>query len=124
MKSPLAYIGGKSKLSKQIRALIPEHHAYCEVFAGGAWIFFSKQPSRVEVINDLDSDLVSFYRVIEGADSGFDLIFIFFALLVIGICKLDNGFLKYNIGNCEANTNCNSKDKNTDYYYSHKRYLL
>ena len=65
MKSPLAYIGGKSKLAKQIISLIPPHKVYCEVFSGGAWVFFTKQPSRVEVINDLDSDLVSFYRVVQ-----------------------------------------------------------
>ncbi len=65
MKSPLAYIGGKSKLSKQIVSLIPKHKAYCEVFSGGAWVFFTKDPSRVEVINDLDSDLISFYRVVQ-----------------------------------------------------------
>lgn len=65
MKSPLAYIGGKSKLSKQIISLIPDHTTYCEVFSGAAWIFFRKQPSKTEVINDLDSDLVSFYRVVQ-----------------------------------------------------------
>jgi len=65
MKSPLAYIGGKSKLSKQISSLISEHRVYCEVFSGGAWVFFAKRPSKVEVINDLDSDLVSFYRVVQ-----------------------------------------------------------
>ncbi|MCP3944542.1 MAG: DNA adenine methylase [Desulfobacteraceae bacterium] len=65
MKSPLAYIGGKSKLSKQIVSLIPEHKIYCEVFSGGAWVFFRKTPSKVEVINDLDSDLISFYRVVQ-----------------------------------------------------------
>ncbi len=61
-KSPLAYIGGKSRLAKQIIPMIPAHRTYCEVFAGAAWVFFSKEESRVEVINDLDSDLVSFYR--------------------------------------------------------------
>ncbi|MCP3942656.1 MAG: DNA adenine methylase [Desulfobacteraceae bacterium] len=65
MKSPLAYIGGKSKLSKQIIPMIPKHKTYCEVFSGGAWIFFGKEPSKVEVINDLDSDLISFYRVVQ-----------------------------------------------------------
>nr|WP_319491793.1 DNA adenine methylase [uncultured Desulfobacter sp.] len=65
MKSPLAYIGGKSKLSKQIIPLIPKHQTYCEVFCGGAWIFFGKQPSKTEVINDFDSNLISFYRVVQ-----------------------------------------------------------
>ncbi len=65
MKSPIAYIGGKSKLSKQIVSLIPKHKIYCEVFSGAAWVFFTKEPSKVEVINDLDSDLISFYRVLQ-----------------------------------------------------------
>lgn len=65
MNSPFAYIGGKSRLAKQIISFIPDHHTYCEVFSGGAWIFFTKRPSKVEVINDLDSDLISFYRVVQ-----------------------------------------------------------
>ncbi|WP_321495652.1 DNA adenine methylase [uncultured Desulfobacter sp.] len=65
MNSPLAYIGGKSKLSKQIISYIPDHKVYCEVFSGAAWVFFRKEPSQVEVINDLDSDLVAFYRVVQ-----------------------------------------------------------
>ena len=65
MNSPFAYIGGKSRLSKQIISLIPEHKTYCEVFSGAAWIFFKKEVSKVEVINDLDSDLITFYRVVQ-----------------------------------------------------------
>ena len=34
-----------------------------EAFAGGAKIFFRKNPSKVEVLNDLDGELVNFYRV-------------------------------------------------------------
>lgn len=65
MNSPLAYIGGKSKLSKTIIEMMPEHQAYCEVFAGAAWVFFRKEPSKHETINDLDSDLIIFYRVLQ-----------------------------------------------------------
>jgi len=65
MSSPFAYIGGKSRLAKQIISIIPEHKTYCEVFSGAAWIFFKKEPSKVEVINDLDSDLITFYRVVQ-----------------------------------------------------------
>ena len=65
MKSPIPYIGGKSKLAEMIIEMMPEHQAYCEVFAGAAWVFFRKEPSRYEVINDLDSDLVVFYRVLQ-----------------------------------------------------------
>jgi len=65
MNSPLPYIGGKSKLSEKIIKMIPEHRAYCEVFAGAAWVFFRKKPSKYETINDLDSDLITFYRVLQ-----------------------------------------------------------
>jgi len=65
MNSPFAYIGGKSKLSKTIIEMMPEHQAYCEVFAGAAWVFFRKEPSKYETINDLDSDLITFYRVLQ-----------------------------------------------------------
>ena len=64
-KSPLAYIGGKSRLAKQIIKTIPEHRCYSEVFAGGAWVFFKKEPSKIERINDLDGELVAFYRVLQ-----------------------------------------------------------
>jgi len=65
VNSPLAYIGGKSKLSANIIDMIPPHQAYCEVFAGAAWVFFRKPISKYEVINDLDSDMVVFYRVLQ-----------------------------------------------------------
>ncbi len=65
MNSPIAYIGGKSKLSDTIIKMIPPHKAYCEVFAGAAWVLFRKEPSHIEVINDLDGELVAFYRVLQ-----------------------------------------------------------
>jgi DNA adenine methylase len=65
MDSPLQYLGGKSRLSRSIVERIPEHETYCEVFAGAAWVFFRKEPSKFEVINDLDSELVAFYRVLQ-----------------------------------------------------------
>lgn len=44
---------------------MPAHKTYCEVFAGAAWVFFRKEPSRYEVINDKDGDLIAFYRVVQ-----------------------------------------------------------
>jgi DNA adenine methylase len=63
MVGPLAYIGGKNRLAKKILALFPKHSTYVEPFAGGAQVFFHKHPSPVEVLNDLDGDIVNFFRV-------------------------------------------------------------
>lgn len=66
MNSPIIYFGGKSRLSKRIVPMIPKDHVcYCEPFCGAAWILFKKQISQVEVINDVDSELVNFWRIIQ-----------------------------------------------------------
>lgn len=63
MKPPLSYFGGKQQLASRILHLIPPHHLYCEPFFGGGAVFFAKEPSPVEVINDKIDILVDFYRV-------------------------------------------------------------
>src|SRR5713101_692558 len=63
MVGPLSYIGGKNRLAKKIISMLPEHLTYVEPFAGGAQVLFHKQPSNVEVLNDLDFDIVNFFRV-------------------------------------------------------------
>lgn len=63
MKTPITYYGGKQKLMPHILPLIPKHVLYCEPFCGGAAIFFGKEPSDVEVINDTNSELINFYKV-------------------------------------------------------------
>ncbi len=63
MHGPFSYIGGKRALANQIIAVFPEHKTYVEPFAGGAQVFFHKAPSKVEVLNDLDHEIVNFYRV-------------------------------------------------------------
>lgn len=65
MKSFLAYLGGKSLLTNKIIPKIPEHTCYCEVFAGAAWLLFKKEESQVEIINDINTDLVTLYRVVK-----------------------------------------------------------
>jgi len=50
---------------KYILPLIPEHIIYCEPFFGGGAIFFSKKPSKVEIINDINHEVINFYRVLQ-----------------------------------------------------------
>jgi DNA adenine methylase len=63
MRGPLAYIGGKCAIANKIIAVFPKHKAYVEPFAGGAQVFFRKEPSEVEVLNDLDGEMVNFFSV-------------------------------------------------------------
>ena len=63
MKGPLSYVGGKVRLAPKIISMLPSHTTYCEAFAGGCQILFRKAPSKVEVINDLDGELINFYRI-------------------------------------------------------------
>lgn len=65
ISSPIRWVGGKSRLRKQIVELLPEHTCYVEPFAGAAWVLFAKPPSDVEVLNDIDQELVSFFRVLK-----------------------------------------------------------
>lgn len=65
MRSFLAYMGGKSLLANKVVSKIPKHNCYCEVFAGAAWILFKKEESDVEIINDINTDLVTLYRVVK-----------------------------------------------------------
>lgn len=64
-KPVIGWPGGKGKLLKHLLPLVPEHDTYVEVFGGGVALFCAKTPSDVEVINDINGDLVSFYRVVK-----------------------------------------------------------
>lgn len=63
MIGPVPWIGGKRSLAKRIIKIFPQHRTYIEVFCGGGQVFFRKEPSTVEVINDLDGEVVNFFRV-------------------------------------------------------------
>ncbi len=65
LNSPFKWVGGKSRLRKPIIDLLPEHTCYVEVFAGAAWVLFGKPLSEVEILNDLDQELTTFFRVIK-----------------------------------------------------------
>ena len=61
----IPYIGGKTRLAKEIIPLFQEHICYVEPFCGAAGIFFAKEPSEVEVLNDINGELINLYRVIQ-----------------------------------------------------------
>ena len=63
MKTPITYYGGKQSMLSIILPMIPEHNLYCEPFFGDGAVFFTKEPSKIEVINDTNREVVNFYRV-------------------------------------------------------------
>ncbi len=65
LKSPVNRIGGKFFLKDWLVQHIPPHTLYCEVFGGAGHVLFSKSPSRVEVLNDIDGHLMNFFQVIK-----------------------------------------------------------
>jgi len=64
LKTPITYYGGKQSMAQTILPLIPDHNVYVEPFFGGGAIFFAKEQSRVEVINDINGEIVNFYKVV------------------------------------------------------------
>ena len=65
MKTPITYYGGKQAIIHHILPLIPEHEVYTEVFFGGGTVFFAKQPTHNETINDRLDMVVNFYKVLK-----------------------------------------------------------
>ncbi len=65
VRSPIKWAGGKSRVRDTIIAMLPKHDCYVEVFGGAGWVLFGKEPSRVEVFNDIDGDIVNFFEVVK-----------------------------------------------------------
>lgn len=61
---PIPYYGSKQTLGPRIASLLPEHQHYVEPYAGSLAVLLAKRPSRMETVNDLDRDLMVFWRVL------------------------------------------------------------
>ena len=66
MNSFMSWIGGKKALREEIVARFPLNYTrYIEVFGGGGWILFHKNPGRdFEVYNDFNPNLANLYRCV------------------------------------------------------------
>lgn len=67
---PFRWFGGKGNLHKWILSEFPTspHTTYVEPYAGAAGIFWRKGHSPVEVLNDLHSEIVNIFRVLQDKD--------------------------------------------------------
>lgn len=68
MGTPITYYGGKQQLCRVIVGMMPRHRIYCEPFFGGGAVFFAKGKSYLEVINDKNDNLITFYKVCSDHD--------------------------------------------------------
>jgi DNA adenine methylase len=62
------WLGGKSPIKKKIIPLMPETKVYIEPFGGAGNVILSKGPCEVDVYNDMNPFLISFFRVIKDDD--------------------------------------------------------
>ncbi len=64
MKPPMPYSGGKQRIAAAIANLLPPHESYVEPFMGALSVLLAKEPAPMETVNDLNGDLVTFWRVL------------------------------------------------------------
>src|SRR4051794_29514866 len=69
MNQPLKWHGGKHYLARKLIALMPPHTHYVEPYAGGLAVLLAKPCDGIsEVVNDLNGDLTTFWRVLQDAN--------------------------------------------------------
>lgn len=58
------WYGGKFSHLNWLLPLLPKCHHYCEPFGGSAAVLLNREPSPVETYNDIDGDVVNFFRIL------------------------------------------------------------
>ncbi len=66
-RPPLRWLGGKWRVAQWIIDHFPPHETYVEPYGGAANVLLQKTPSEIEIYNDLNSDIVTFFDVLRGA---------------------------------------------------------
>lgn len=77
LDSPIKWVGGKRILRKDIIPLIPKCDCYVEVFGGAGWVLFGKESKdhKVEVYNDINSEVTNFFKVVRNDYDEFEKYF-------------------------------------------------
>ncbi|MBI5235085.1 MAG: DNA adenine methylase [Deltaproteobacteria bacterium] len=58
------WYGGKFSHLDWLLPLLPKCHHYCEPFSGSGAVLLNRKPAPVETYNDIDGDVVNFFRVL------------------------------------------------------------
>lgn len=64
MSTVIKYPGAKWGISDWIIGFFPKHHSYLEPFFGSGGVFFNKDRSNIETVNDLDGEVVNLFECI------------------------------------------------------------
>jgi DNA adenine methylase len=67
--APFGYHGAKQRLASRIVAKLPPHNAWVEAFCGSAALTLTKRPAPIEVINDINGEVVNFFRQLRNNSS-------------------------------------------------------
>ncbi len=73
-RPPLRYYGAKWRIAPWVISHLPPHRNYVEPFGGGAAVLLRKRRSRVEIYNDLEGEVVHFFRTLRDRDLAGQLI--------------------------------------------------
>jgi DNA adenine methylase len=60
--SAFGYFGSKLRIASKLRGQLPPHNAWVELFCGSAAMTLAKEPAPIEVINDINDEIVNFFR--------------------------------------------------------------
>lgn len=62
MNAVIRYPGAKWRIAQWVIEHFPEHRTYLEPYFGSGAVLFNKPRSLIETVNDLDGDVVNFFR--------------------------------------------------------------
>jgi DNA adenine methylase len=62
--SIMGYYGSKHRCADWLISLMPPHLGYVEPFAGSLSVLGRKAPVKIETVNDLDENIITFWRVL------------------------------------------------------------
>lgn len=62
LAAPFGYYGSKQRLAARIVTELPPHNAWVDAFCGSAAVTLAKRPVPIEIINDINGDIVNFFR--------------------------------------------------------------
>jgi site-specific DNA-adenine methylase/DNA modification methylase len=65
MQKLFGYPGGKWHIRHTVISCFPKHTTYVDAFGGAASILIAKEPSKGEIFNDKNEEIVNFFRVVK-----------------------------------------------------------